>query len=78
MSLNNQSLCPTTAQLHLSDNSDDASNMATPRQSTIQIGGNRHPNAADWSPAGTLAFGANRTIALWNPNVTFAFSQCAA
>ena len=36
----------------------------------LAIGGNRHPAAADWSPDGaTLAFGAGRCVALWNPDV---------
>ncbi|KAL7266649.1 Elongator subunit elp2 [Rhizina undulata] len=36
--------------------------------SFIAVGGNRHPSAAEWSPAsGILAFGAGRCIALWNP-----------
>lgn len=30
-------------------------------------GGNRNPNAADWSRDGTLAFGAGNNIALWRP-----------
>ncbi|TGZ83087.1 WD40 repeat-like protein [Ascodesmis nigricans] len=35
--------------------------------SLLALGGNRHPSAAAWSPHGTLAFGAGRCVALWNP-----------
>jgi len=32
-------------------------------------GANRHPSAADWDKSGILAFGADRNIALWQPQV---------
>lgn len=35
----------------------------------LAAGANRHPSAADWDESGTLAFGADRNIALWNPQV---------
>lgn len=32
------------------------------------VGGNRHSNAADWSPtSGLLAFGADQNVAIWKP-----------
>ncbi|KAI5803144.1 WD40-repeat-containing domain protein [Geopyxis carbonaria] len=42
--------------------------MASTTASFVAIGGNRHPAAADWSSSGTLAFGAGKTVALWNPD----------
>ncbi|CCX07201.1 WD40-repeat-containing domain protein [Pyronema domesticum] len=42
--------------------------MATVENPFVAIGGNRHPQAAEWSPSGTLAFGGGRVIALWNPD----------
>jgi len=36
----------------------------------LAAGANRHPSAADWDESGLLAFGADRNIALWNPQVT--------
>jgi elongator complex protein 2 len=37
----------------------------------ISVGGNRNPAAADWDEGGSqlLAFGADNSIALWNPQV---------
>lgn len=35
----------------------------------LAAGGNRHPAAADWSDSGVLAFGSDRNIALWRPEV---------
>lgn len=35
----------------------------------LAAGGNRHPAAADWNENGVLAFGADRNIALWQPQV---------
>jgi elongator complex protein 2 len=36
------------------------------------IGGNRNPAAADWDESGhqLLAFGADNSIALWDPQVS--------
>lgn len=36
------------------------------------IGGNRNPAAADWDEGGSqlLAFGADNSIALWDPQVS--------
>jgi hypothetical protein len=36
----------------------------------LAAGGNRHPSAADWDISGLLAFGANRNVALWRPQVS--------
>jgi elongator complex protein 2 len=38
----------------------------------ISVGGNRNPAAADWDEAGSqlLAFGADNSIALWDPQVS--------
>ncbi|CAG8952062.1 hypothetical protein HYFRA_00000799 [Hymenoscyphus fraxineus] len=36
----------------------------------LAAGGNRHPSAADWDESGTLAFGADRNIALWRPEAS--------
>ncbi|TVY45199.1 Elongator complex protein [Lachnellula occidentalis] len=33
----------------------------------LAAGANRHPSAADWDESGVLAFGADRNIALWQP-----------
>ena len=35
----------------------------------VSIGGNRNPAAADWDD-GVLAFGADNSIALWDPQVS--------
>jgi hypothetical protein len=35
----------------------------------LAAGANRHPSAADWDASGILAFGADRNIALWRPQV---------
>jgi len=37
----------------------------------LSIGGNRNPAAADWDENGPqlLAFGADNSIALWDPSV---------
>ncbi len=35
----------------------------------VAAGGNRHPSASDWDINGLLAFGADRNIALWRPQV---------
>lgn len=39
----------------------------------ISIGGNRNPAAADWDAEGLglLAFGADNSIALWDPSVGY-------
>ena len=36
----------------------------------ISAGGNQHPSAADWDNhgSGLLAYGADRNVAIWNPN----------
>jgi elongator complex protein 2 len=38
----------------------------------ISIGGNRNPAAADWDKGGSqlLAFGADNSIALWDPQAS--------
>ncbi|PBP17422.1 WD domain-containing protein [Diplocarpon rosae] len=33
----------------------------------LAAGANRHPSAADWDGTGLLAFGADRNVALWQP-----------
>jgi len=33
-------------------------------------GANRHPSTADWDTSGLLAFGTDRNIALWLPQVS--------
>jgi hypothetical protein len=35
----------------------------------LAAGANRHPSAADWDESGVLAFGADRNVALWRPQV---------
>lgn len=37
----------------------------------VAVGGNRNPAAADWdvNGSGVLAFGADNSIALWDPQV---------
>jgi hypothetical protein len=35
----------------------------------LAAGANRHPSAADWDVSGILAFGTDRNIALWRPQV---------
>ncbi len=37
----------------------------------LAAGANRHPSAADWDASGLLAFGADRNVALWQPQVSF-------
>ena len=37
----------------------------------LAAGANRHPSAADWDESGILAFGADRNVALWRPQVSF-------
>lgn len=44
--------------------------MAQMRTEYLAAGGNRHPSAADWDTSGLLAFGADRNIALWRPQVS--------
>jgi len=40
----------------------------------LAAGGNRHPSAADWDrDTGLLAFGTDRNIALWHPEVRLDF-----
>jgi hypothetical protein len=41
----------------------------------LAAGANRHPSAADWDISGLLAFGADRNVALWWPQVRFAVIQ---
>ncbi|KUJ20166.1 WD40 repeat-like protein [Mollisia scopiformis] len=36
----------------------------------LTAGANRHPSAADWDTSGLLAFGADRNVALWQPQNT--------
>lgn len=45
--------------------------MATiqPSIEYLSTGANRQTAAADWSPCGLLAFGADSNIALWAPSV---------
>jgi elongator complex protein 2 len=42
----------------------------------ISIGGNRNPAAADWDEGGLqlLAFGADNSVALWDPQASQAKS----
>lgn len=48
------------------------------RPAYLATGGNRHPSAADWdSDSGVLAYGADRNIALWNPEVSGYFHLSA-
>jgi elongator complex protein 2 len=35
----------------------------------LAAGANRHPAVADWDESQVLAFGCDRNIALWHPNV---------
>ena len=40
--------------------------------SYLAAGANRHPAAADWDVlSGLLAFGADRNVAIWRPQVSF-------
>jgi hypothetical protein len=39
----------------------------------LAAGANRHPSAADWDENGILAFGADRNVALWAPQVRIEF-----
>ncbi|KAJ5083266.1 Elongator complex protein 2 [Penicillium angulare] len=42
--------------------------MASVSSKYISVGGNRHPEAADWDvQSGILAFGADNNVALWDP-----------
>jgi len=43
--------------------------MTQARVEYLAAGANRHPSAADWNEDGVLAFGADRNIALWEPEV---------
>ena len=36
----------------------------------LAAGANRHPSTADWDVNGVLAYGADRNIALWRPQVS--------
>lgn len=39
--------------------------------SYLAAGANRHPSAADWDVlSGLLAFGADRNVAIWRPQVS--------
>jgi hypothetical protein len=42
----------------------------------LSIGGNRNPAAADWDPedSALLAFGADNSVALWEPQVGLALA----
>ncbi|KAL9613726.1 MAG: hypothetical protein Q9167_001740 [Letrouitia subvulpina] len=43
--------------------------MSTPLADYIAVGGNRHPEAADWdSLSGLVAYGAGENIAIWRPS----------
>ena len=46
-----------------------ASRMMDLNAEYLAAGANRHPAAADWDENGILAFGADRNIALWRPQV---------
>ncbi|EKD13555.1 WD domain-containing protein [Drepanopeziza brunnea f. sp. 'multigermtubi' MB_m1] len=41
--------------------------MAQASADYLAAGANRHPSAADWDTAGLLAYGADRNVALWQP-----------
>lgn len=41
----------------------------------VVAGANRHPAAADWHGE-VLAYGADRNIAIWNPQVCHFTSSC--
>ncbi|KAI6714284.1 hypothetical protein JHW43_003231 [Diplocarpon mali] len=41
--------------------------MAQVSAEYLAAGANRHPSAADWDMGGLLAFGADRNVALWQP-----------
>jgi elongator complex protein 2 len=43
----------------------------------LAAGANRHPSAADWDESGVLAFGADRNIALWRPQVRMVVMQAS-
>lgn len=44
--------------------------MFAPMADFIAVGGNRHPEAADWdSLTGLVAYGAGENIAIWRPSV---------
>jgi hypothetical protein len=47
-----------------------ASRMMDLNAEYLAAGANRHPAAADWDENGILAFGADRNIALWRPQVS--------
>lgn len=36
----------------------------------LAAGANRHPSAADWNDEGILAYGTDRNVALWRPQVS--------
>jgi elongator complex protein 2 len=36
----------------------------------LSVGANRHTAVADWSDDGTVAFGADSNVALWQPIVS--------
>lgn len=36
----------------------------------LSVGANRHTAGADWSGSGLVAFGADSSIALWQPDVS--------
>jgi hypothetical protein len=49
--------------------------MIHSRSQYLAAGANRHPSTADWDIAGLLAFGADRNVALWRPQVRLSFTQ---
>jgi hypothetical protein len=44
----------------------------------LAAGANRHPSVADWDAAGLLAYGADRNVALWRPQVIYSICLCEA
>lgn len=49
--------------------------MMHSRVGYLAAGANRHPSTADWDISGLLAFGADRNVALWRPQVHLPFTQ---
>jgi elongator complex protein 2 len=43
--------------------------MMHSRTEYLAAGANRHPSTADWDISGLLAYGADRNVALWWPQV---------
>lgn len=55
----------------------DVSTMIQVKADYLAAGANRHPAAADWDETDVLAFGADRNIALWRPQVRMKSSSHA-